>query len=437
MSNKVILFADDSATMRTIMEKTFAAEPYDVISVPSGEMAVVKAREMSPSVVIADAGMVGVSGYDVHRKMKEDDATSDIPVIIMAGVSSPYDENRGREAGVKEFMKKPFDTTQLIAKVNQLAGATAQHAPAPATEARPAQKAAVPAAEARPAPVATAVQSSKPLPSLGDAPTIADTQAGLANPSSPAQASFSPQATSKRTPKKTLEFGASTGKPEPVKPEPVKPEPAKPAMPMAKEAPPIATVRPAMNEEPEEVQTVSVRASAVELTLDEPELPTPEPIDEPAAPAEEADFQVGTLAELAQMDEQGDQIPMEPAEDAIDLTVPRQRAPADEVDEPLPVVELVDDDSEDESAAVTAEPLPIAEPLEEIPLTAPIASPTVKKAAAAAAREVVDQVAGLSPAQAEAITQLTSDVIEQVVWEVVPDLAETIIREEIAKLLEE
>ena len=70
LSNKSILCVDDSATMRTIIEKTFFAEPYDMVTVPSGEVAIEKARDIQPDLILADAGMVGMTGYDVCKAIR-------------------------------------------------------------------------------------------------------------------------------------------------------------------------------------------------------------------------------------------------------------------------------------------------------------------------------------------------------------------------------
>ena len=135
---------------------------------------------------------------------------------------------------------------------------------------------------------------------------------------------------------------------------------------------------------------------AAEKAAPEPEV---EPIEigdggEPEVNA----FQVSTLAEMAQMDESGSRMKPE-LDDAIDLA-----------------------DSDAPKPAAAAE-LPIAE--------------AVQEQARMAAEQVADKVEGLSAAQVASIQTLTKDVIEKVVWEVVPELAEAIIKEELAKLLEE
>lgn len=136
--------------------------------------------------------------------------------------------------------------------------------------------------------------------------------------------------------------------------------------------------------------------------------PAPEPIELKEETTAEPDFQVGTLAELAQMDESGGTVKQEQRDDAIELDEPHYEAPA-------------------APSAPTPAPSPAV----------PDISQKVSEESAAAASAVVAQVDGLSSEQAEAILKLTKDVVEKVVWEVVPDLAETIIKEQIEKLLKE
>jgi CheY-like chemotaxis protein len=307
LPNKTILFADDSATMRTVVEKTFLAEPYDVVVVPSGEAAITKARELKPDIVIADGGLVGVSGYDVCKSVRRDTSLSSIPVIIMSGVSNPYDEAQGKSVGANGHVKKPFDTSKLIEQVGELV-------------------------EAAPEPVSP--------------------QQEVTRPSVP-------------PPRRPV--------PAPPKIEAVVPN-------MEKLDEPVALI------DPEPIEEIPLE---------------PEPIELEEADELEADsFQVSTLAEMAQRDEQGSQYP--PNTDSKEVQLKADVPPAKK--------EL-------------AKQLPIEEAIQEQAL--------------AAAENLAQDIEGVSADQLKTIQKLTAEVIEKVVWEVVPELAETIIKEEISKLLEE
>ena len=115
-----ILVAEDSVTMRKVLEMTFAGENAQVTTVDSCERAVEVARELNPDVVLADLSMSGLDGYGVAE------ALNGIPVVVMASQQQPYDEARGASAGVANHITKPFDTQVLIDMATSLAGSASQ-----------------------------------------------------------------------------------------------------------------------------------------------------------------------------------------------------------------------------------------------------------------------------------------------------------------------
>jgi CheY-like chemotaxis protein len=154
-----ILVADDSATMRRVLEMTFAGEDARVLSVDGGDAAVAKASELMPDVVFADASMSGVDGYEVARRIKSNPQLAKVAVIVMASQHTPYDDGKGRAAGVDDHIPKPFDTQSVIDKVAQVlarprampasAGGEAPRTIAAPPPPRPAAVAAAPVAPAR------------------------------------------------------------------------------------------------------------------------------------------------------------------------------------------------------------------------------------------------------------------------------------------------
>lgn len=118
-----ILVAEDSVTMRRIVEMTFAGEKdVRVVSVDSGNAAVQKASELRPDVVIADGSMQGMDGYEVARAIKTDGGLANTAVILMASQKAPYDDGRGKSCGVDDHIIKPFDTQHMIDRVQQVLG---------------------------------------------------------------------------------------------------------------------------------------------------------------------------------------------------------------------------------------------------------------------------------------------------------------------------
>lgn len=165
-----ILVADDSATMRRIMELTFAGEDARVVAVPGGEAAVAKAQEIRPDVVFADASMGGMDGYAVASAIKSTAGLEQTAVIVMASQKHPYDEGKGQGAGVDDHILKPFDTQHVIDRVNQVLSKPRAAVSAPMRTAPGAAPPPPPAPPAAPPAPSSMPQMSRP-PGGGARPT--------------------------------------------------------------------------------------------------------------------------------------------------------------------------------------------------------------------------------------------------------------------------
>ncbi|HEY2735484.1 MAG TPA: response regulator [Polyangiales bacterium] len=115
-----ILVADDSVTMRRILELTFQGEDANVITVESAEAAVRKAGEAAPDVVFADLSMNGMDGYALATAIKQSPGLERVAVVVMASQKHPYDEEKGKAAGVDDHILKPFDSQHVIDRVKQV-----------------------------------------------------------------------------------------------------------------------------------------------------------------------------------------------------------------------------------------------------------------------------------------------------------------------------
>lgn len=116
--SRTILLADDSVTIQKVIELTFMEEDYDVLAVSDGDEALEKLGETSPDIVIADVHMPGASGLDVCRRSKV--AHPDIPVLLLVGTFEPFDEAEAEAAGADAHLKKPFDSQELLQRVGEL-----------------------------------------------------------------------------------------------------------------------------------------------------------------------------------------------------------------------------------------------------------------------------------------------------------------------------
>lgn len=143
MSHKLLL-ADDSASIRRVIELTFADEDIEVVSAGTGEQALEAMSQDAPDIILVDAGLPGTDGYGVASFVRNDAALARIPVVLLTGAFEPLDESRAAAAGCRDVLVKPFAPRQVIDKVRELLGpgpaAAATHA---AGETAPAEAAPV------------------------------------------------------------------------------------------------------------------------------------------------------------------------------------------------------------------------------------------------------------------------------------------------------
>jgi DNA-binding response OmpR family regulator len=115
---RTLLLADDSVTIRKIVELTFSESDIRVESVASGREALDRLQELRPDLVLADVVMPGPSGYEVCRAIKESDRP--VPVLLLAGTFEPFDAVQARACGSDGHVTKPFDSRQLVERVEAL-----------------------------------------------------------------------------------------------------------------------------------------------------------------------------------------------------------------------------------------------------------------------------------------------------------------------------
>ena len=115
------MLADDSAAVQKVIELTFADEGMEVFSVGDGHAALQRLESVTPDVVLADAFMPGLNGYELCRSMKDDQRFAQIPVMLLISSFAPFDEAEAQRAGADDIMTKPFQSIrQLVNRVDSL-----------------------------------------------------------------------------------------------------------------------------------------------------------------------------------------------------------------------------------------------------------------------------------------------------------------------------
>src|SRR2546428_4474756 len=116
----ILLLADDSVTIRRVIELTFADENITVVAVGDGDEAIRRIEAAPPDIVLADTGMPGRSGYDVAAHIKRSPRLAHIPVVLLTGAFEALDQTRASSVGCDGVLAKPFEPQVVVARVREL-----------------------------------------------------------------------------------------------------------------------------------------------------------------------------------------------------------------------------------------------------------------------------------------------------------------------------
>ena len=114
-----ILVVDDAPANRRLLDATLKVGEYEVLQASSGTEAVRAVRQERPDLVLLDVVMPDLDGYEVCRQIRADPSTSYLPVVMVTAYTD-QDKLRAIEAGADDFVYKPFDPAELLARVKSL-----------------------------------------------------------------------------------------------------------------------------------------------------------------------------------------------------------------------------------------------------------------------------------------------------------------------------
>ena len=464
MARKILL-ADDSITIQKVVELTFSDGDYEVTAVNNGAKAIQKLSEMRPDIILSDIIMPEKNGYEVCEFVKSHPDFRTIPVILLTGTFEPFDPDRADKAGCDAVVTKPFESQSLIHKVDELIqhARTTSTGPVPVTAPPEPEPAPEPAIEPSPwnepaehgADIFSAPTAQQPAPELSmpfeqpaeshafsmgkfdELPRTGETPMPHAeNPWDDTAETPVYGGETRAFPKMSYEELQQTPAHEP-EPEhmghdemedraEIETTPAE-AMPWeepAAEAPAFPpSIEPAPWEEPESSSFAAETRAFPKMSYEElaqtpaheeppPEI-EPSPWEEPAMPVAES-FSSAAVAPF-------EETPAPPAAEETPFAI---EEPATTAEEPLWAPHEAAP-SEPEAPPAAIEPAH-----EEAP--APVA------AAAAAAAVSTDLTDEQVDRIARRVVQLMSEqLVRNIAWEVIPDLAEMVVKERIRELEEE
>lgn len=366
-----LLLADDSITIQKVVELTLSEEGFDVTAVGDGEAALETARKLMPDVILADVFMPKMDGYELCERLKSDAKLAGVPVMLLSGTFEEFDEVRAARVGAADSLTKPFESSELISRVRHMV----ENRP-PVSAAAPAPEEFVEAGE---------FMEAEPTEAVDDLWSVVD----MASDNQPLA-------------------GAT---------EILQEEDLWRRANLLNESAPASAPQPQL----EEAAFEELSAEPMEEAEPFAEIYEPEPY---APPVQAPAFDAGETA-ILNMDDIRASVYGAPPEEpyAIDVAV---------VDEAQEITTYDSLEAATEAAEYTASARPAPAPWSAAPAQPAPAAMLSEDAI----RAEVARVAGaeISARVKEALAGLSSEMIERIVWEVVPELAEEIIQKEVDRI---
>jgi len=122
MDRKKVLIVDDSNTTLMLERLMLSHSPYDIVCAKDGAEAVEKARTEHPDVILMDLVMPKMDGLAALRSIRDDEEMRHIPIIMITTRGEPQNRDAGYASGCTDYMTKPLNSVELIAKLRNVLG---------------------------------------------------------------------------------------------------------------------------------------------------------------------------------------------------------------------------------------------------------------------------------------------------------------------------
>ncbi len=122
MNRKKILLVDDSSTVLLMERMILSKSPYDLVTARDGMEGVEKAKAERPDLILMDVVMPRMDGFEACRRLRADDETREIPVIMVTTRGELQSVESGYESGCSDYVTKPINGLELLSKVRNYLG---------------------------------------------------------------------------------------------------------------------------------------------------------------------------------------------------------------------------------------------------------------------------------------------------------------------------
>jgi CheY-like chemotaxis protein len=119
-----VLVVDDNVVNVRLLEELLKSESYEVATAANGEAALEKIAQSPPDIVLLDVMMPGMDGYEVCRRIRQNEKTAQLPVIIVTALDKASDRETALEAGANAFLSKPVEDDLLLPTMQRILQST-------------------------------------------------------------------------------------------------------------------------------------------------------------------------------------------------------------------------------------------------------------------------------------------------------------------------
>lgn len=123
MSVRVLVVDDNFVNVR-LLEELLKSASYEVTTAMSGEAALEKIAQSPPDIVLLDVMMPGMDGFEVCRRIRQDEKTARLPVIMVTALDKESDREMALAAGANDFLSKPVEDELLLPAMQRILKAT-------------------------------------------------------------------------------------------------------------------------------------------------------------------------------------------------------------------------------------------------------------------------------------------------------------------------
>jgi two-component system alkaline phosphatase synthesis response regulator PhoP len=117
MGKKTVLVVDDEQHIIELIQFNLESHGYEVITSENGEDAIAVAEEKMPDVIILDLMLPGIDGFEACKRIRSNEKTRKIPIIMLTAKGEEMDKVLGLELGADDYLTKPFSVRELIARI--------------------------------------------------------------------------------------------------------------------------------------------------------------------------------------------------------------------------------------------------------------------------------------------------------------------------------